>query len=409
MPERRDIPINIEEQFSFMSTSFYDNPYPFYTALQQADPVHWSDKTKSWLVTRYDDVSSGLRDSAFSSKRSSSHLQLLSPEVQSELTPLSDFYSLWLMYMDEPDHSRLRRLINRPFSAESVERQVSVIQEHANNLLNRVDEGNDVDLLNDYAMPLGVSTIGNMLGLEEKDHDLIIQWSTDLVGFLGAKGDIEKGRSAQKTLGQLSEYLESLIAKPVDQVDSDLLQTLIAGEKQGIITKPELMAIVANVLIDGHEPIANTIANGVYSLLQHPDQMQLLRDKPESIESATEEIIRYEPAFQYSARTATEDVVMGDKQIRQGERVQFMLGAANRDAVQFTDPQRLDLLRTPNNHGSFGFGIHYCPGARLGRRTVQIGINTLLAKSPNLELTGVKPEWKESLGYRALKTLEVRK
>lgn len=397
---------DLDDTHGFLTPQFFDNPYIFYQMLQDTDPIHWSTKTSSWLITRYTDVADGLRNSNFSSKRTSSHLQALPDEARAELEPLSGFYGMWLMYMEEPDHGRVRQLVNRPFSPDSVEQQVASIQEKAQSLLGNVSSPTQVDLLSEYALPLAVHTIGEMLGLPKDEHSLVLKWSHDLVGFLGAKGDIEKGRAAQKTLTELTTYLEPIVNKRPDQIQSDLLSTLVTAEQNGQISKAELLAVVANVLIDGHEPIANTIANGMFALLNHPDQIFLLRQRPDLMPSAVEEIIRYEPAFQYAARTAIKDTVLGDKNIAQGQRVQFMLGAANHDSRQFINPDILDIQRSPNQHGSFGFGIHYCPGARLGRRTVQIALESVLEKFPDIQIAE-QPQWASSLGYRALTSLKI--
>lgn len=401
-------PQDLDEVHGFLTSQFYDNPYAFYHILQDADPIHWSAKTNSWLITRYDDVANGLRDAAFSAKRGSSHLEAFPDDVRAELTPLSNFYSMWLMYMEEPDHGRVRRLINRPFSPETVEQQVASIQSKAIAILDGITTGNEVDILSQYATPLAVNTMGNMLGLPEPDHHFVTKWSHDLVGFLGAKGDVEKGLAAQKTLVELTNYLDPIVGQNPNQIESNLLATLVTAEQSGQISKPELLAVVANVLIDGHEPIANTIANGALALLENPAQLNLLRQRPNLMSSVVEEIIRFNPAFQYAARTAIQNVEIGGKQIIQGQRVQFMLGAANRDPRQFPNPNALDIQRSPNQHGSFGFGIHYCVGARIGRRTVDVAMTALLDKLPNIQLTEEKPQWVPSLGYRALTSLKVK-
>ncbi len=397
----------IEDQYQFLSPSFFGNPYPFYAAIRAIDPVHWSDKTKSWIVTSYEDVYKGLRRPVFTAKRTSSYMTTLSGENRASLEDLENFYSQWLMYMEEPDHGRIKKLTNRPFSPQAVEKQTVLVEQRADILVASLFNKKEMDILTDFATPLALYAMGNMLGIPEEDYPLILKWSHDLVGFLGARNDVEKAKETQKTLGELSEYLEPVLAQGPDTIESDLLSVLVRGRQDGVLSDEELLAVVANILIDGHEPMANVITNGMLAILQNSEQLQLLQQNPSLIVSAVEEVIRFDPPFQYAARTALADTILGRKQIKAGDRVQFMLGAANHDPNKFDNPDALDITREPNPHSSFGFGIHYCPGARLGRTVVEKGIQALVQKLPQIQLSESQLQWQQSLGYRGLKCLKV--
>lgn len=398
-----------EEQNGFLTPAFFDNPYPYYGQLRAYDPVYWSEKTQSWLVTCHTDVSSGLRDRRFSVKRGNVNIDKLPGDMQDELHPLRSFYSLWLMYMDPPEHTRLRKLVSQALSPKAVEGMKPGIEDTINQHLERIDSRDRLDLVRDFTKPLSLTVMANIFDIPSDDYSQIEDWSNKLVGFLGMRDvDSDKARETQTALFELSAYLDPIFRDRRRNPKSDLIsQLIVAREEDERLSKQEILAVCTNVLIDGHEPIANSIVNGALAFLQNPAQIERLNRDPLLVDSAVDEVLRYDPPFQYSARRATEDVQIGDKVIQGGQRVQFMLGAANRDPESFPNPDNFDISRTGSRHASFGFGSHYCVGAPLGRAVLSITFGKLNQRLPYLRLPKQQLEWHQSLGYRGLRSLQV--
>lgn len=400
---------SIEE--SLLSPAFFADPYPFYHWLRVNAPVYWNETLKAWIVTCYNDVASGLRNPYLSAKRDDTYLNMLPKSAQEELQPLRRFYSLWLMFSDPPDHTRIRGTVNKAFTPKVIERLKPSIQRTADELLYAVKDRGRMDVLGDFAFLLPVIVIAEMLGVPSRDYHLIKRWSDNIVAFLGTGRPIEeKGRYAQRSLYELMSYFEDIIAERRRSPKNDLLSSLIFAEEQGkVLNKEELLAVCANLLVDGHEPIANLIGNGLVALLNNPDQLRdcLKNGTSSLIETTVEELLRYNCPFQYIARQAKEDIKIGNQQVKQHQRVLLMIGAANRDPEHFSCPDQLDIGRQKNKHLAFGLGAHYCVGAALGRITAQIAINTLIHRLPKLELRHEELEWHQSLGYRGLKSLHI--
>jgi len=268
-----------------------------------------------------------------------------------------------------------------------------------------------MDLIEDLAYPLPVTVICEMLGVPTADRDVFKQWSSDIARSLDAailpadSEAIPRGRDARAAL---SEYLSSLIATRRKNPRADLLSALIAAEEEGNkLTEGELLSTCMLLLIAGHETTVNLIGNGVLSLLQHPDQMRVLREDPALTQTAVEELLRFDAPVQRTGRLTNTDVEIGGRQIAKGSTVVAVIGAANRDPAHFADPDRLNVARRENRHIAFGFGIHFCLGAPLARVEGQIAIGTLMRRMPDLALTSQTPEWRESSLLRGLKTLPV--
>lgn len=399
-----------EEQNGFLTPSFFDNPYPYYHKLREHDPVYWSQRTQSWLVTSYNEVSIGLRDKSFSVKRGNVNIDILPGDIQKKLHPLRSFYSSWLMYMDPPEHTRLRQLAGKALSPKMVDGMRSGIEETANQLLSSIsNRKGSINLMSDFAKPLSISVMANMFNISSYSYSKIEKWSNELVGFLGMRNiDSEKARTSQAALLELMSYLVPIFQERQRNPKNDLIsQLIVAKENDETLSEQEILAVCTNILIDGHEPIANAIGNGVLAFLQNPSQVERLNENSLLAESVVDEVLRYDPPFQYSARKATENIELGNKIVQKGQRVQFMLGAANRDPKFFPNPDNFDISRKGNKHTSFGFGSHYCIGATLGRAVLDIAFTQLSQRLPNFKLANQELVWHQSLGYRGLKSLYV--
>jgi pimeloyl-[acyl-carrier protein] synthase len=383
---------------------FHANPYPFYRALREEDPVHQS-PLGFWVCTRYDDAVMILRDPRFG-REGMAKLMEARLGLTQDTSRARD-----MLFQDPPDHTRLRALVSRAFTPRVVEVMRPHIQEIVDGLLDRVDGARAMDVIEDLAYPLPVTVICEMLGVPAADQDIFKTWSTDIArsldaAILPADSDaIPRGRDAR--LG-LADYFRSLIATRRKDPKPDLLSALIAAEEEGNkLSEGELVSTCMLLLIAGHETTVNLIGNGLLALLQHPDQLRALRDDPGLIQTGVEELLRFDGPVQRTGRMTTAEVEIGDKRIPRDSVVVSVIGAANRDPKQFADPDRLDVSRKDNRHIAFGFGIHFCLGAPLARLEGQIALGTLLRRMPKLALVSDVPEWRESSTLRGLKSLPV--
>jgi cytochrome P450 len=393
-----------EVQFNPMDPEFVADPYPMYRRLQADDPVHHS-PLGFWVLTRYADVIASLRD----------------PRLIKE--PIAAFVAarfgmavppglgLSMLDRDPPDHTRLRGLVSKAFTPKALERLRPDIQRIVDGLLDDVDRHGEMDLIDEFAYPLPVNVICDMLGVPVRDHERFRQWGLDIARGLDAimlPPDSEVGQRSVAGRRALAEYFRELIAARRASPRDDMLSALIAAEEAGDkLNEDELLATCILLLVAGHETTVNLIGNGTLALLRHPAELRRLRDDPGIIGTAVEELLRFDGPVQRTARIPSEDIVIGGRTIPKGEMVMPFLGAADRDAAQFPDPHRLDLTRADNRHIAFGMGIHFCLGAPLARMEGQIAINTLLRRLPKLALATDTPQFRQSLTLRGLQSLPV--
>ena len=384
---------------------FNADPYPFYHRLREADPVHRS-PLGFWVLTRYDDCVMVLRDPRFGRAGFEGVLEsVYGNTVEQGRLPTS------MLFRDPPDHTRLRGLVSRAFTPRVVEALRPRIQQIVDGLLDRVQSAGRMEVISDLAYPLPVIVISEMLGVPEEDRERIKQWSADIARSLDAIGlptdpeIVDRGRTGRRAIG---DYFRSLIPDRKKRPRGDLLSLLIEAEEQGDkLSEGELLATCVLLYIAGHETTVNLIGNGLLALLRHPKELERLRDEPSLIQSAVEELLRYDGPVQRTARITNADVELGEHKIPKGSMVVPVIGAANRDPAHFPDPDRLDVSRPDNRHIAFGFGIHFCLGAPLARLEGQISLGTLLHRLPRLALSTERPEWRESQVLRGLKALPV--
>ena len=389
--------------------------YPRYHQLRSEDPVHWHQGINAWVLTRYSDVLAALRDQRLSADRISGLTAQLPEPVQERFQPLTQVFSDMMLMSDPPDHTRLRGLANKAFTPRVIEGMRSSIQATVDELVdgvaNRRPKGRhgQTDIVDDLAYPLPAIVIAGMLGVAPADRDQFRKWSNDLAAFLGSIRMVaETVGAAQQSALEMSEYLRSIIGQRRSEPREDLISALVAVEEEGDrFSEAELFSMCILLLVAGHETTTNLIGNGLLALLQHPQQMEKLRDDPALIETAVEEFLRYDSPVQSTARIAMEEVEIGGRRIAEGDRISITLGAANRDPEQFPDPDRLDVTRQENRHVGLGFGIHFCLGSALARMEGQITINTVLRRMPDIRLAGQELEWRYNPVFRGLKSLPV--
>ena len=387
------------------------NPYPLYDQLRTEDPVHWSNLANSWIITRYDDVKAVLQyDPRMTAERLRLLIEQLPPSVRADVEPLEHLMSTWMQYYDPPEHTRLRKLVSKTFTARMLERMRPRIQKIIDTLLDQVQDSDRMEVIHDFAFPLPAIVIAEMLGVPPEDRDRFKLWSDDLAKFMEGVGPkwIEAAQRANQTALELTDYLGNLFVSRCELPKDDLISALVAVEEQGDrLSEQELYGMCSFILEAGHETTTGLIANGLLAFLEHPDQMKQLNNDPTLIESAVEECLRYDSSIQRISRVATQDFQFDGKSIQQGQRLWAMQGAANRDPAQFSDPDHFNICRNDNQHVAFGYGTHHCVGAPLARLEAQLAFTTLLERLPKLRLATDQVSWQEGISLRVPLSLPV--
>ena len=395
---------------TLFTEGFLQDPYPIYQRFLEEGPIHYVDWGPGmWAVFRYADCSFILKDSRLSAKRSAALLLALPAEKRAEFAELARMLGLWMLFIDAPEHSRLRKLMNKGFSpavAESLRPQIEAIVDRMLEPLRRASEA---ELMHEIAHPLPVRVIAEMLGLSGSGQDRLVQWSDAIATFIGnPHRTLEQTHRAQLAIVALTEFFRGAVAERRRRRGGDLISLLLDIEEDGeVLTEEELYAQCVMLLFGGHETTRNLIGNGMHALLQHPEELSRLRDQPEMIRSAVEELLRYESPVQYAGRILKDDMELCGAPLHQGDVIAFMLGAANRDPQQFEDPCRLNLTRLNNAHLAFGAGPHFCIGNQLARLEGQVAILRLVQEFPRMQLASERPEWAPNIGLRGLGTLPV--
>lgn len=390
------------------ASAFKADPYPYYARLRAEAPVHrvrLPARQSGWLVTRYDDVAALLKDERFVKDKAAAltaEQAAKQPWVPRVFRPLTRN----MLDLDPPDHTRLRNLVHRAFTPRLVDRMRDRIQDLADDLLHAAEGRGGMDLIGDYALPIPTTIIAEMLGVPEGDRHRFHRWTRSIVAADPAGwGMLWAVPSALAFL----RYIRRLVAARRLAPRDDLLGSLVQAEEAGDqLSEDELVAMIFLLLIAGHETTVNLIGNGMLALLRNPDQLERLRAEPALIDSAVEELLRYDgPLATATERYAREDVALAGTVVPRGSLVYAVLASANRDERQFPSPDALDLARQPNRHLAFGLGPHYCLGAPLARMEGRTAIAALMRRLPALRLA-VAPgalRWRRGLVLRGMEAL----
>ncbi|HEY1297914.1 MAG TPA: cytochrome P450 [Chloroflexota bacterium] len=385
--------------------NFIEDPYPAYAAMLDRDP-YFDESARSWVLTRYSDVQPALRSSRFSQARFAERM-----ERALGSGPLAECVDQWLLFRDPPDHTRLRALVNQAFTPKAVERLRHAIQRIVDDLISVARQAGRMDVIAELAYPLPVLVICELLGVPAADRRCFAARSAALAESLDALSthDQEIVRRGNAAVEGLAAYFRELVHKRRVAPGDDVLSGLIAArDGHNRLTEDELIATCIFLFFAGHETTVNLIGNGLLALLRHPREMHRLLDDPRLIGNAVEELLRFDSPVQRTARTLEHDMWMGSQRAQRGQRVMFLLGAANRDPRRFLMPDRLNIGRTDAiHHVSFGGGIHYCVGAPLARLEAQIAIGSLVRGLPGLRLVEATPTWRQTYLLRGLKRLHV--
>ncbi len=375
------------EDVDISSPKFKANPYPYFARLRAEAPVHrvtLANKQPAWLVSRYDDVVTVLKDDRFIKDVRIA----LSPEQTKSLPWIPGFLmpiTRNMLDLDPPDHTRLRGLIHKAFSPRLVDNMRERIQTLTDELLDTVRDRGQLDLIRDYALPLPSTIIAEMLGVPPADRHKFQRWSNAIVTAAPTTwGMVQAIPSLWAFIHYLRQLVQTRRVAPRDDLVSALVEARESGDR---LSEDELLSMISLLLIAGHETTVNLIGNGMLALMENSRSMERLRNDPALIKPAVEELLRYDgPLETATERYAREPVTIAGVTIPPGEIVYGVVASANRDERQFDRPDELDLTREPNRHLSFGLGVHYCLGAPLARLEGQIAINNLLRRLPDLRL-----------------------
>ena len=400
-PEKADYGLSLHQLYNQQVLA---NPYPLYHRLRTEDPIHWDPFLHAWVVTRYCDVTKVLQ--SFSAKCAPSPERLIEMGVTA-MQPIGDVLQRQILFMDPPDHTRLRALCTVAFTPHRVTALRSHIREIVDGLLRPVLKRGYMEVIAEFADPLPAIVTAEMLGLPPSDHRQLKSWSAKFAAILGNfQHNPDRLPDMLRSLDEMCTYFRDTIREERRNPKDGLIQALLSAELDGQVLSED--AVIANcilLMVGGQETTPNLIGNGVLSLLRNPDQLQLLRGNPQLVPSAIEELLRYDAPSQHTTRLATSNVIIGDSQIRSGHSVIAVIGAANRDPQRFPDPDRLDITRKDNKHLSFGAGGHFCFGAPLARMEGEIAFTTLLRLAPDFAVASEPLMWRENTGLRGLSAL----
>ena len=380
----------IESGVSYNPISARTRAYPFekYEDLRRNDPVHRLRTINAWVLTEYEDANAVLRDHS---------------RFKRDYGGKSAYRSM--LDTDPPDHTRLRTLVSKAFTPRSVADLAPRIRQIVDDLLDATDGRDTFDLIDAFAYPLPVIVIAEMLGVPSEDIEVFKSWSNDIALSVEPTVNDEQQRRINESGQKLYDYFEGIIEQRRRDPQDDTITALIAAEDEGDrLTHEELLATLLLLLVAGNETTRNLIGNGTLALVRNPNQLERLRNDSDLIDSAINEMLRYDSPVQLDGRMATEDVEIGGKTIRQGQRAICLLGAANRDPSVFTNPHVFDIGRQEASHIAFGRGIHYCLGAPLAMLEGRIAFSSLVDRFSSIRLMS-EPEYREQVVLRGVKEL----
>ncbi len=400
-------PASSEPLFNPLAPEFIRNPYPYYERMRRLDPMHVN-AHGAFVASRHAEASLVLRDKRFGKDYVERSIRRYGPKIMDE--PVMRSMGHWMLQQDPPDHTRLRGLVVKAFTARRVEDMRPRIQHVVDETLDRIIPQCKIDLIEDFAFRLPVTIICDMLGIPEEHREAFYNGSRDGGRLLEpvpmTPEEIKQGNAGNAMAAMYFHQLFELRRKqPGDDLTTQLVQAEEDGQK---LTNEELTANIILLFGAGHETTVNLIGNGLLALHRNPDQLALLQANPGLITNAIEEFLRYDSSVQLTGRVALEDIEdLGGKRIPKGESVLCLLGSANHDEAVYPDhPERLDIQRPNVRPLSFGGGIHFCLGAQLARIEAEIAISTLLRRIPDLRLDDAEnPEWRPTFVLRGLKRL----
>lgn len=372
------------------SARILSDPYDTYDRLRTRDPVHRMRLINGWVLTRYEDVDMVLRD----------HRQFSKNDGRED-----EYRSM--LHHDPPDHTRLRSLVSKAFTPRAVRELHPRVQRIVDDLLNELEGKDRFDLIESLAFPMPVTVIAEMLGVPAQDMDKFKDWSNDVSLTIEPSLREDQIRRVERASEELYAYFEDIIEQRRREPQDDMITALLNAEDEGDrLTHEELLGTLVLLLVAGNETTRNLIGNGMRALLKHPDQLRKLRDNSDLLDSAINELLRYDSPVQLDGRLVHSDVEVAGHRIHAGQRILCAIGAANRDPTVFAEPDKLDIERNERSHIAFGRGIHHCLGAPLAMLEARAAFSALLDRFSHIELVS-EPVYRKQVVLRGVEELWV--
>ncbi len=396
----------LQRAVNFLSPENTFNPYPTYQEIQANSPVYYDEGMASWMVSLHEDVKWILKATHVHSNIYGATLE----QVPAEVKPFLSYVMAGIGAMDGPEHLRLRGLLHSAFGAAFVEKLRGSIQTIVDELLDDVLKQGEVDLRTSFAFAIPYRVITSMLNIPHEDHEKFERWVDGFLKGISLGAGFPEWLHGAQVVQEMETYFLDLIAKRREENGTDLITMLIRAEEQGDRLKThEIIPLIMALLVAGYETTTNLVLNGTLALIRNPDQWQLLKERPaELVETAVEELLRYDTPVQFLPRIANQNFTLRGQEIAEGDKISVMLGATNYDRTVFDDPEKLDLAREKNPHISFGFGPHFCAGVALGRLEGRIIFETMARRIQRIELLETELEYSPMVLLRSLKSLRVR-
>lgn len=375
---------------NLLDPALLEDPFPYYRELRETRPVHWNERWRGWIVARYADVYAGLHDQRLLADTVTPYFETrLSDEDRRRFGLTYEVLNSWPVFVDPPKHTRLRRIFSRSFTPKTVQTMRGIVQQFVDEFLDGWQDKREVDLINDFGYLVPANVIATIIGAPRADLDRFHAWSWELNELLhGGVGTPTRMERAQQSIVEFKAYLEELYRERLQEPRDDMMSWLMEVQRgDDSLTPDDVLYSCMLILNAGHETTQIMIGNTVTALLQSGEWSRL-REQPQLVKTAIEECLRFNGPMKGTMRAAAEDMVIGGVSVKQGDRVMLLMASANRDPTQFADPDRLDIARNPNPHLAFGHGIHFCLGAPLARLEVEIGLNEMTRRFPNIELAG---------------------
>jgi cytochrome P450 len=386
------------------------DPFPIYQRLRDEDPAHWSPRLKAWVITRYEDVKRILLDATMSSDRLRPFFASLPPAEAQRVADLARYLTLWMVFRDPPEHTRLRRLAAKVFNVRSIQALRSNVESLARWLIDSIGERREFDFIADFAGPLPAMVIMDMLGAPREELSRLKRLSDEMALFIGSARDAsEKYDRAAAATREMAGIFRELVTARRAAPQRDLLTELVALDDAGDqLSEDELVAMCILLLFAGHETTTHHLANGLRALLAFPEELETLRGDAALAPAAVEELLRYDGPIGAQVRIVLEPHELHGKTLRAGERVFIFMNAANRDPRAYDEPDRVDLARDGVPHLTFGFGAHLCLGFPLARLEGQVALPAVLARWRRIEIAASRLDWMDSMVLRGMKALPLR-
>jgi cytochrome P450 len=386
-----------------LSPEVLADPYPLYRRLRAERPVYFDPYLHTWVVTGYDDVAAVLTRMSAVRTPPPDRLRALG---MGEMAPLAEVMVRQMLFVDPPEHTRLRARFAAAFTPRRVDRLGAHIVDIADRLLAEAAGRPSFDVIGDFAAVLSAIVTAELMGLPTADHPVLKTWSETFAEVLGNfQHNPDRAEALVRALAEMTDYFRAAVRDRTRTTGDGLVDALVTGDQD--LTEEETVANLVLTMVGGQETTTNLIGNGVLTLMRHPAERRRLRADPALLPAAVEELLRFESPSQHTARIATEDTEMGGELIRRGQAVIAVMGSANRDETQFPDPDRLDLGRAGNRHLAFGWAAHFCFGAVLARMEGLIGLRAILSRYPELPEPPADVDWRANLGLRGLNRLSL--